>query len=144
MSPFLTWGDFHARSRFARSIIPEEKWGTTPSLRLHGRLQEVWLCSDSTMWSEYSLLVLLVIWFGFCCNQFLPQWRGAYVFLSSCLAFVITCGLLHKDADLLTRGNHVNLVPDLAASPSLKMTFGLAHANLSLPNLFWCFPRFAW
>ena len=21
-----TWGDFHARSRFARSTIPEEKW----------------------------------------------------------------------------------------------------------------------
>ena len=27
--PFLTWGDFHARSRFASSTIPEEKWGTT-------------------------------------------------------------------------------------------------------------------
>ena len=26
------WGDFHARSRFARSTIPEEKWGTTCSL----------------------------------------------------------------------------------------------------------------
>ena len=26
------WGDFHARSRFARSTIPEEKWGTTRSL----------------------------------------------------------------------------------------------------------------
>ena len=25
-------GDFHARSRFARSTIPEEKWGTTRSL----------------------------------------------------------------------------------------------------------------
>ena len=25
--PFLAWGDFHARSRFARSTIPEEKWG---------------------------------------------------------------------------------------------------------------------
>ena len=24
---FLAWGDFHARSRFARSSIPEEKWG---------------------------------------------------------------------------------------------------------------------
>ena len=24
---FLAWGDFHARSRFARSTIPEEKWG---------------------------------------------------------------------------------------------------------------------
>ena len=32
MSPFLAWGDFHARSRFARSTIPEEKWGTTRSL----------------------------------------------------------------------------------------------------------------
>ena len=33
MSPFLAWGDFHARSRFARSTIPEEKWGTTRSLQ---------------------------------------------------------------------------------------------------------------
>ena len=32
VSPFLAWDDFHARSRFARSIIPEEKWGTTHSL----------------------------------------------------------------------------------------------------------------
>ena len=24
---FLAWGDFHARSRFARSTIPKEKWG---------------------------------------------------------------------------------------------------------------------
>ena len=29
---FLAWGDFHARSRFARSTISEEKWGTTRSL----------------------------------------------------------------------------------------------------------------
>ena len=28
VSPFLARGDFHARSRFARSTIPEEKWGT--------------------------------------------------------------------------------------------------------------------
>ena len=27
VSPFLAWGDFHARSHFARSTIPEEKWG---------------------------------------------------------------------------------------------------------------------
>ena len=60
MSPFLAWGDFHALA-FRLSIIPEEKWGTAPSLRLRGRLQEVQLHSDSTMWSEYSLLVLLVI-----------------------------------------------------------------------------------
>ena len=32
MSPFLAWGDFHVRSRFAHSTIPEEKWGTTCSL----------------------------------------------------------------------------------------------------------------
>ena len=31
-SPFLAWDDFHARSRFARSTISEEKWGTTRSL----------------------------------------------------------------------------------------------------------------
>ena len=29
MSPFLAWGEFHARSRFPRSTIPEEKLGTT-------------------------------------------------------------------------------------------------------------------
>ena len=27
VSPFLAWGDFHARSRFARSTIPEETDG---------------------------------------------------------------------------------------------------------------------
>ena len=27
VSPFLAWSDFHARSSFARSTIPEEKWG---------------------------------------------------------------------------------------------------------------------
>ena len=32
VSPFLAWSDFHTRSRFARSTIPEEKWGTTRSL----------------------------------------------------------------------------------------------------------------
>ena len=30
----FSWGDCHARSRFARSTIPEEKWGTTRSLSL--------------------------------------------------------------------------------------------------------------
>ena len=32
VSPFLACDDFHARSRFARSTIPEEKWGTTRTL----------------------------------------------------------------------------------------------------------------
>ena len=34
VSPLLAWGDFHARSRFARSTISEEKWG----LRTHSLL----------------------------------------------------------------------------------------------------------
>ena len=38
VSPFPSrvgpWVDFHARSRFARSTIPEEKWGTTRTLFL--------------------------------------------------------------------------------------------------------------
>ena len=33
VSPFLAWGDFHARARFAHSTIPEEKWGTTLGLK---------------------------------------------------------------------------------------------------------------
>ena len=32
VSPFLAWGDFHARSRVARSTFLEDKWGTTRSL----------------------------------------------------------------------------------------------------------------
>ena len=37
VSPFLAWGDFHARSRFARSTFPEEKWVTTRSLGHYGK-----------------------------------------------------------------------------------------------------------
>ena len=37
VSPFLAWGDFHARSSFAGSTIPEKKWGTTRSLDLAER-----------------------------------------------------------------------------------------------------------
>ena len=33
--PFLPWVDFHARWRFARSTIPEEKSGTTRSLKFN-------------------------------------------------------------------------------------------------------------
>ena len=32
VSPALAWGNFHARSRFARFTFHEEKWGTTRSL----------------------------------------------------------------------------------------------------------------
>ena len=33
---FLAWGNFHTCSRFARSTIPEYKWGTTFRPCLHG------------------------------------------------------------------------------------------------------------
>ena len=49
VSPFLARGDFHAHSRFARSTIPEEKWGSIRSLYLYlpyvesrGRLELNW------------------------------------------------------------------------------------------------------
>ena len=35
---FLAWDGFHARSRFARSTVPEEKWGTTRSLEKKGNV----------------------------------------------------------------------------------------------------------
>ena len=41
VSPFLAWGDFHARSGFARSTIPEKKWGTTRSLYLSHLLNAI-------------------------------------------------------------------------------------------------------
>ena len=44
---FCRVGDFCARSRFARSTIPEEKWGTTRSLALRTRTMKnwVWRCN---------------------------------------------------------------------------------------------------
>ena len=41
VSPFLAWGHFHARSRFARSTIPEEKWGTTRSLSSFAKTEQI-------------------------------------------------------------------------------------------------------
>ena len=47
----LAWGDFHARSRFARSTIPEEKWGLL--------VVYTWLKYPSVVrWSCYFLLLL--------------------------------------------------------------------------------------
>ena len=51
VSPFLAWGDFHARSRFARSTVPEEKWGTTRSLETYMRLNILF----SSRWGTYGL-----------------------------------------------------------------------------------------
>ena len=49
VSPFLAWCDFHARSRFACSIIPEGKWGTTRSL--------LWNISFVFYWFYYRYVV---------------------------------------------------------------------------------------
>ena len=32
---FLAWSDFHARSHFARSTNPEEKWGLLVAITVH-------------------------------------------------------------------------------------------------------------
>ena len=57
VSPFLAWGDFHARSRFARSTISEEKWGTTRSLNES-------YCRNSTfMWFFFIMLYKVVLTF---------------------------------------------------------------------------------
>ena len=62
VSPFLQWGDFHARSSFARSTIPEENWGTTRSLAIRlGDTGQRRHCFDSCQLIETSI-----------CNQISP------------------------------------------------------------------------
>ena len=61
VSPFLAWGGFHARSRFARSTIPEEKWGTTRSLYcvLSVNCFYLWLLNKESISIEWFALFLL-------------------------------------------------------------------------------------
>ena len=67
VSPFLAWGDFHARSRFARFTIPGEKWGTTRSLNFHKRSSCFLILKSPThcawpftnLWKPFRLLNLL-------------------------------------------------------------------------------------
>ena len=64
VSPFLAWGDFHARSRFARSTISEEIWGTTRSLHIH--VYFYFICKVN--WAYYKGLVSFVFsstWYVF-------------------------------------------------------------------------------
>ena len=60
VSPFLAWGDFHARSRFARSTIPEEKWGTTRSLAAVEMAIQRAVETDEVLLHTYSFLSLCV------------------------------------------------------------------------------------
>ena len=59
VSPFLAWVDFHARSRFARSTIPEEKWGTTRSLMFRRWTKSK---NQSQLNLFFSKLQLVCIW----------------------------------------------------------------------------------
>ena len=58
MSPFLAWGDFHARSRFARSTIPEEKWG----------LLVVYEQSAKKLGNVFVVIITEVRYIAFCWN----------------------------------------------------------------------------
>ena len=53
---FLAWGDFHARSRFARSTIPEEKWGllVVKVSCLCMRFPPGWFVLMSTPWVSWN------------------------------------------------------------------------------------------
>ena len=53
---FLAWGDFHARSRFTRSTIPEERWGLLIAyLRCHHTRHCLGLVEQN--FTEYILVV---------------------------------------------------------------------------------------
>ena len=52
VSPFLAWGDFHERSRFAYSTIHEEKWGTTRSLTAPSTLSSTNVLITASQWSR--------------------------------------------------------------------------------------------
>ena len=67
--PFLAWGDFHARSRFAGSTIPEEKWGTTRSLGYLGSPTTLILSNSANLFYTYKvvLCLLIVIWLPVAC-----------------------------------------------------------------------------
>ena len=60
VSPFLAWGDFHARSRLARSTIPEEKWGTTRSLEMIVIFQDVVVLNGVKVGTQESMKILEV------------------------------------------------------------------------------------
>ena len=55
VSSFLAWGDFHARSRFARSTIPEEKWGLLVVYYIVDRIMKLKDTNPSSL--EYSFYV---------------------------------------------------------------------------------------
>ena len=68
-APFLAWGDFHARSRFAHSTIPEEKWGTTRSLAIQ-RQKKVFYCLNIAFLEKYCYFV---VYKQFICKRYVSQ-----------------------------------------------------------------------
>ena len=68
VSPFLTWVDFHTCSRFTRSTIPEEKWGTIHSLG------GFWSFSSSfSFWWPIHCYVAVAVW---SCLSICPKSRN--------------------------------------------------------------------
>ena len=59
--PFLAWGDLHARSRFAGSTIPEEKWGTTRSLGYLGSPATLILSNSANLLDTFKVVLCLLI-----------------------------------------------------------------------------------
>ena len=77
MSPFLSWGYFHARLRSARSTTPEEKWGSTRSLvRLHLASHANYHVSlhaqDTVRAFTTGLLNILSVYIFVACNFLIP------------------------------------------------------------------------
>ena len=82
VSPFLAWGDFHARSRFAPSTIPEEKWGTTRSLCI-GQPSDLHRSSEATeVWFSH----LILHWHLAVPAQ--SSFTGGFCQLGTCIYFV--------------------------------------------------------
>ena len=87
VSPFLAWGDFHARSHFARSTIPEEKWGTTRSLTqcsvlgVYGMsLMKTLDNNDLNQVGHPAVLVKTRVWVGCSVSRAHKTWTQQFIF----------------------------------------------------------------
>ena len=92
-TPFLAWGDFHAWSRFARSTIPEEKWGTTRSLGIKTMgINEQNHVLHKPVPGSLVTLISVFCFFGGIHLQQIPRLFGFFeFFLSSKICFYTLC-----------------------------------------------------
>ena len=73
VSPFLSWDDFHARSSFARSTIPREKWGTNRSLSSQWTSWETEVYFNMFKTSWFVIVGFRVV---FCFSRSVPCYRN--------------------------------------------------------------------